>query len=360
MAKGQPVLFLESILLKAGYRAGVYSSPHLLKFNERIRINGENIQDSNLIAAFEAIEANREDISLTFFEYATLAGLYLFKLQRVDVALLEVGLGGRLDATNMVDADISVLTSIGLDHQNYLGDTRELVGLEKVEISRVNKPAIIGEPDVPAKVKLRLKEIGANASFVGEHFTANQQQHTWTFNGVRQIEDLTYPQLPLQNAITAIQTTLLFDDSISDEVIKQGIKSANVPGRMELISDNPVVILDVAHNPQAARYLKAQLAKYQEKNIYALCGMLKDKDISKVIQEITEVITHWNLVTLDVERGATAFEMKAFFDDHKQINCFTSIKAGWDDLKTKITADDVVIVFGSFYTVAGFKMLKQG
>ena len=358
--KGTTCAFLESILLKAGYSVGVYSSPHLLKFNERVRINGQDVQDSDLISAFETIESNRKGISLTFFEYATLAGLYIFKQKQVDVVLLEVGLGGRLDATNIIDADISVLTSIGLDHQAYLGNTRESVGIEKVGVCRADNPAIIGEPDVPEQVIQRLAQIGSQTSFVDKHFAKTEKEQNWAFKGIRQIDNLTYPSLPIQNAVTAIQTILSFNDAISDDIIREGIKSARVPGRMELISTHPTVLLDVAHNPQSARYLKSQLSKFQGKRVFALCGMLKDKDIQKVIDELDGAFNHWNLVTLDVDRGAKASEIGLYFKDSSSIDCFDSVEAGWNELKAKITEDDVVIVFGSFYTVAGFKMLKQG
>ncbi len=333
--KGTTCAFLESILLNAGYSVGVYSSPHLLKFNERVRINGDDIDDSDLIAAFEMIRAHRRDISLTFFEYATLAGLYIFKQKQVDVVLLEVGLGGRLDATNIIDADISVLTSIGLDHQAFLGDTRESVGIEKAGVCREHRPAIIGEPDVPEKVMLKLRDIGSRTSYAGKQFFGTEQENNWVFSGVRQIDGLAYPSLPLQNAVTAIQTVLHLDDSIADEAIRQGIQTANIPGRMELVATDPSVFLDVAHNPQSARYLKTQLAKYQNKRIYALCGMLIDKDIQKVIDELSDSISAWNFVTLDVDRGATAEEIRQFFNGSAQTGCFDSVEAGWNDLKTK-------------------------
>ena len=358
--KGTTCAFLERILLKAGYRVGVYSSPHLLRFNERVRIDGEDVHDSDLIHAFECIELIRNEISLTFFEFTTLAGILIFKQKCVNVVLLEVGLGGRLDATNIIDSDMSVITSIDLDHQFFLGNTRESVGIEKVGVCRARKPAIMGEPNVPVKVQQKLVEIEADTYFVGKQFSSQLNETHWSFIGKRSIDNIDYPQLPLQNAVTAVETILHFDDSITDEIIRDGIKEANVPGRMERVSSSPLLLLDVAHNPHAARYLNSQLLKYKDRNIYALCGMLKDKDIQTVINELTESVSHWNLATLDVERGATAQEIADCFETQDDVRCFCSIKSAWEDLREKITVNDVVIVFGSFYTVAGFKMLKQG
>ncbi|MBM7074159.1 bifunctional tetrahydrofolate synthase/dihydrofolate synthase [Shewanella sp. 202IG2-18] len=358
--KGTTCAFLENIFLNANYQVGVYSSPHLLKFNERVRINNRNATDDQLIEAFKQIELAREEITLTFFEYSTLSALYVFKQQAVDIVLLEVGLGGRLDATNMIDANIAVLTSIGLDHQEYLGNTRESVGIEKVGVCRKERPAIIGEPEVPHAVKQRLKEIGANTYFVGDDFNSFDESNHWSFNGLRVINNIPAPQLPLQNAVTAIQTALMFDPTLTDEMIKSGVEQASLPGRMELVSQQPKVYLDVAHNPQSAQYLKRQLNKFEGKRVFALCGMLKDKDIQSVIQCLQTEFYEWNLVSLDVSRGAESSELAECFDSQQNINCFGDLNEAWANLKLKITDDDVVIVFGSFYTVAGFKKLKQG
>ena len=356
--KGTTCAFLENILLKSNYSVGVYSSPHLLKFNERVRVNGSNVVDSKLIEAFEAIEVARKEITLTFFEYATLAGLYVFLKEKVDVILLEVGLGGRLDATNIIDADISVLTSIGLDHQEFLGNTRESERKKKIGICRTGKPAIIGEPDVPENVKAKLKDIAANTSFVNADFSSRKGTYNWSFYGVRTITDIPEPQLPLQNAVTAIQTILLFDNTISDNTIRDGIRDACLAGRMEQVSSNPSVYLDVAHNPQSACYLKSQLERFKGKKIFALCGMLKDKDIQTVLTELSESMSSWHLVTLDVKRGATSEEMQQNLNSQKDVHCFCSVEEAWDDLKQKISSNDVVIVFGSFYTVSDFKRLS--
>lgn len=358
--KGTTCAFLENIFLNANYQVGVYSSPHLLKFNERVRINSRDATDDQLIEAFKQIELAREEITLTFFEYSTLSALYVFRQQAVDIVLLEVGLGGRLDATNMIDTNIAVLTSIGLDHQEYLGNTRESVGIEKVGVCRKDRAAIIGEPEVPQAVKQRLKEIGARVHFVGQDFDSFDDNDSWTFNGLRVINNISFPQLPLQNAVTAIQAALMFDPSLTDEMIKSGVEQASLPGRMELVSQQPMIYLDVAHNPQSAQYLKTQLRKFEGKRVFALCGMLKDKDIQSVIQCLQVEFYEWNLVSLDVSRGAKSSELAEYFDAKQNINCFHNLNDAWDNLKLKITDDDVVIVFGSFYTVAGFKKLKQG
>ncbi|MGB0894874.1 MAG: bifunctional tetrahydrofolate synthase/dihydrofolate synthase [Parashewanella sp.] len=368
--KGTTCRLIESVLTVAGKNVGVYSSPHLLKFNERIRICGKDVTDAALIKAFYAIELNRNDISLTFFEYATLAALYIFSQADLDVILLEVGLGGRLDATNIIDADIGVITSIDLDHQEYLGNTRELVGIEKAGISRADQPFIIGEPDLPSPVLRLLKQKSAIPISVGTAFEYAINNNDWEYSGVdsngqRHIIDLPMPELPLPNAATAITTILQYSADITDEYIRKGIACASMAGRFEQLSQSPRILLDVAHNPHAAKLLKQRLKqllhKELHKKVYALCGMLKDKDIGSVLNVMANVIDDWSLVDLEVERGAQAGQLKQALIDEKQVHCFASISDAWQRLKHKITDEDVVIVFGSFYTVSGFKkLIEQG
>lgn len=355
--KGTTCAMLENILRLSGLTVGVYSSPHMLKYNERVRINGSDVSDSDFVTAFEQIEAARGDISLTFFEYATLAGLILFKAAQLDVVILEVGLGGRLDATNIIDADISVLTSVDLDHESYLGNTRELVGREKAGIFRRGKPAIVGEPNLPHTVNDVANEVGAILYRVGNEFSYQVHGNLWDFQGqVLKLHDLALPTLPLPNAVTVLAVIEQGWPDITTSIIAEGISTARLTGRLERVSEKPLVLLDVAHNPHAARFLVQQLAPIVVgKRVFALCGMLKDKDIAGVLPVINPLIDTWYLVSLHGERGASSAMLRKTLATEAAAFEFEDISEAWSALKAQINPDDVVIVFGSFYTVAGFK-----
>lgn len=362
--KGTTCAMLASILRQADLSVGVYSSPHLLHYNERVQINQQDASDASLIEAFCAIEAARGDISLTFFEYATLAGLYLFKAAKVDVIILEVGLGGRLDATNMIDSTATILTSIDLDHQEYLGDTRELVGREKAGVFRPDCLAIIGEPDLPMSVTEYAHQIGTTLYRVGHEFDYHKDQsHSdqWHFTSMQQTySGLSVPKLPLANAASVVALLSHIWPHISQQQINQGLQQAQLAGRLEQVSEQPLVLLDVAHNPHAARYLAQQLQAYQGRRIVALCGMLKDKDITSVLATLAEQISQWNFVSLDIPRGASAQTLRQALPNdacRDRASEFVDISSAWHAIQTTVKADDVVIVFGSFYTVAGFKLL---
>lgn len=358
--KGSTCAMLENILRGAGLKVGVYSSPHILKYNERIRIDGKDADDEAILKAFDAIETARGEISLTFFEFATLTGLLLFKQAGLDVAILEVGLGGRLDATNLIDADIAVLTSIDLDHKEYLGDTRELVGREKAGIFRAARPAVVGEPDLPVTVNQVADTLGAHLYRVGQEFSYQRSSDSWSYQGKsRTLTQMPLPQLPLPNAATVIATIEAVGErfDISDRQLVDGIVTARLAGRLEQISDSPLIIADVAHNPHAARFLKQELSRWPGKRVLALCGMLKDKDFGAVLSELNPVVAHWYLVSLGGERGASASALAASLPSGAVFDTFDEIA----DAKAAIIAEagetDVVIVFGSFYTVSGFKSL---
>jgi dihydrofolate synthase/folylpolyglutamate synthase len=362
--KGTTCAMLAAILRQAGLSVGVYSSPHLLHYNERVQINQQDASDASLIEAFCAIEAARGDISLTFFEYATLAGLYLFKAAKVEVVILEVGLGGRLDATNIIDSTATVLTSIDLDHQEYLGDTRELVGREKAGVFRSNCLAIIGEPNLPLSVTEYANQIRTSLYRVGHEFDYHKdhnQPTLWHFTSAQQsYTGLVVPRLPLANAASVVALLSHIWPHISQQQINQGLQQAQLAGRLEQVSEQPLVLLDVAHNPHAARYLAQQLQAYQGRRIVALCGMLKDKDIKSVLATLAEQISHWNFVSLDNPRGASAQALRqALPNDNcrQHVSEFSDIASAWQAIQATVEADDVVIVFGSFYTVAGFKSL---
>lgn len=359
--KGTTCAMIEQIMSQAGYKVGVYSSPHMLNYNERVRVAGIDASDQALIDAFCAIDQARGEISLTFFEYATLAGLVIFKQSALDLVILEVGLGGRLDATNIIDADISVVTSIDIDHQEYLGDTRELVGREKAGIFRAGRPAIVGERELPESVVEVASGIGAQLLTVGDAFDYKLHNDSWDFNGaLLSLSGLPIPKLPLQNAATALAVIEQLMPSISEHAIHQGLLQAKLTGRLELFSDVPLIVLDVAHNPHAARYLKQQLAAYSSRRVVALCGMLKDKDCHAVISTLDDVVDTWYFTGLDCERSASADLLVSCLSQGSVGYPFESIALAYRALTNNICDDDVVIVFGSFYTVAEFKKLNLG
>ena len=359
--KGTTCAMIEAAMLMSGQTVGVYSSPHLLHYNERVRINGVDVTDPELVAAFEAIELARAEISLTFFEYATLAGLYLFKAAELDVVLLEVGLGGRLDATNLIDADIAVVTSIDLDHQEYLGDTRELVGAEKAGIFRAGRPAIVGEPDCPESLLAVAKKVGARLYRVDADFSYQCSEQSWHYQGQYfDLPQLPLPFLPQPNAATVIAVLEHLCPSISADILAKSVGQTQLAGRLEYLSHSPKVIVDVAHNPHAARYLKSRLAAMPKGRLFALCGMLKDKDARSVLQELSSDVQQWFLCDLAVPRGASATDLAAMLPDGVTAATFNQMSEAWMAIKAQLRSEDVVIVFGSFYTVAGFKDLYKG
>jgi len=361
--KGTTCVFIEQILLGSGVSVGVYSSPHMVNYNERVRINGDDAADSALIEAFEAINCARDEISLSFFEFATLAGLYIFKAVAPDVILLEVGLGGRLDATNIIDADIGVVTSIDLDHQEYLGDTRDSVGREKAGIFRKSKPAIVGEPNIPDSIFSVANEVGANLYRVNQSFNyqVDSRSQTWQFNGqILTLDNIPLPQLPLPNAATALAVIEHGWPQLSVAVIKKAIGEARLSGRLEMVSEAPLVLLDVAHNPHAARYLASRLEAYKPKRLFALCGMLKDKDSTEVINILAPQVDHWSFTRLKTERTAEAMALKAALTSQCAAEIYDSVELAWQAISSEVTDEDLVIVFGSFYTVAEFKDLQIG
>ncbi|BAJ02847.1 bifunctional tetrahydrofolate synthase/dihydrofolate synthase [Shewanella violacea] len=364
--KGTTCAMVEQVLLLSGERVGVYSSPHMLKYNERVRIDGQDVDDRSFIQAFDAINLARGDISLSYFEFATLAGLYIFKAAKLDTVLLEVGLGGRLDAINIIDADIAVITSIDLDHQEYLGDTRESVGMEKAGILRANKPAIIGEPNLPTCVLEYANELGAVLHRVGKEFSYTCEAVFWQFTGLQTMNDIPMPSLPLPNAATALALLELGWPQLSGDIIRQGIQEARLTGRLEVVSEQPLVLLDVAHNPHAARYLAKQLEKHPAKRLFAICGMLKDKDCRQVIEVLAPLVDVWSFTSLQTDRSASGEGLKKIFVEQVQqishplayAKHFDSVESAWRTISAEICQGDVVIVFGSFYTVAEFKNIE--
>lgn len=349
--KGTTCHTLEMVLMAAGYSVGVYSSPHLVRYTERVRIQNEELDEAYHTAAFAEIEAARGETSLTYFEYSTLSALLLFKQLNVDVVILEVGLGGRLDATNIVDADVAVVTSIALDHTDWLGPDRESIGREKAGVFRGGKPAIVGEPDMPQTIADVAAEKGAQLLRRGVDWSYSVDADGWSFkDGKSELTGLPLPLVPQPNAATALAALRASWLDVSETAIRQGLKEAALPGRFQIISDAPCVILDVAHNPHAAAYLADRLAQLPKKGrVLAVIGMLHDKDIAGTLACLAGQVDSWYCAPLEGPRGATAAQL---VEHLKTGEVCSSVAEAWHAAMAAAGADDTVLVCGSFHTVA--------
>ncbi|EHD20745.1 MULTISPECIES: bifunctional tetrahydrofolate synthase/dihydrofolate synthase [Brenneria] len=349
--KGTTCCTLESILLAEGLRVGVYGSPHLLRYTERVRIQGKELPETQHCQAFAEIEAGRGDVSLTYFEFGTLAALRLFKQAQLDVVILEVGLGGRLDATNIVDADVAVVTSIALDHTDWLGKDRDSIGREKAGIFRAGKPAVVGEPDMPGSIAQAAAEQGAVLLRRGRDWDFSIQRDGWSWqNKQRELSGLPLPHVPLANAASALGALNYSPLNVSEEAIRQGLSQAALPGRFQIVGEKPLLILDVAHNPHAAAYLANRLAMLpQGGKVRAVVGMLADKDIGGTLSHLTPQVDEWYCAPLDVPRGATAGQLAQYLEHCRQ---FADVAGAWRQAMSESAEQDIVIVCGSFHTVA--------
>ena len=361
--KGSTVAFVEAIARAAGWKVGAYTSPHLFAYNERVRLHGVDATDGELVAAFEAIEAARGDIALTYFEFGTLAALQLFAAAGLDLAVLEVGLGGRLDAVNLVDADVAVITTVDLDHQEYLGDNREQIGSEKVGIARAWKPLILGEDDPPSSVLGRAYAIGASTWRANNDFFFEPiNDRHWCWREVGHAIELPMPGLAgpsqLRNAATAIAALRALDAPIADSAIAAGVATARLPGRLQsFVRDGVEIIVDVGHNPQAARELAAWLSQSPaQARTWAIYAALADKDLLGVVDALSGQVDRWLLAGLEQvgPRGIAVM-------DFAQRLAGTAAGSGdrHPDVESALAAaqaqarpGDRVLVFGSFHTAA--------
>jgi dihydrofolate synthase / folylpolyglutamate synthase len=365
--KGSTVALLEGMLRAAGYRTGCYTSPHLLRYNERIRIDGVDASDDALVASFERIEAARGAIPQTYFEFGTLAALDLMARASLDVAILEVGLGGRLDAVNIVDADVAVVTTVDLDHQDWLGNDRDSIGREKAGIARAGRPAIVGEPDPPRGLLDALRAIGATIIRADETYTADVPNGAGAWRWEHQ--DGTSFALPLPaldapvqiaNAATAIAAIHALGSrvDVSPEAIRHALAAVRVAGRLQCIADHPRTLVDVGHNPQAARALAAWLdAQPASGRVFAVYGALADKDIAGVVTAIGARIDRWFLAGLDrdtprgLAAGALAATVAAALPDAASA-AYATVADAWAAARACAGEDDTVLLFGSFFVAA--------
>ena len=320
--KGSVCAMLESILHAAGYRVGCYTSPHLLHYNERVRIAKQQASDAELCTAFEKIEQARGEVPLTYFEFGTLAAMQCFIEHKVEIAILEVGLGGRLDAVNVFDSDCAVVTSVDIDHTDYLGETREQIAFEKAGIFRKGRVAICADADVPQAIRAHAREVGAELWCIGNEFGFTAHQGQWDYRSMIGARNaLPYPALrgafQLNNASAALAALDALKERlpVSMEAVRRGLVEVNLPGRFQVVPGRPQLILDVAHNPHAARSLAENLASMPPARTFAVFAMLRDKDIAGVARALDAHVDVWLAAGIDAPRGATAAELARVLQD---------------------------------------------
>ena len=387
--KGSTVAMLESIFTEAGYQVGSYTSPHLLQYNERIKINTVPVSDALICDSFERIDTARNDISLTYFEFGTLAAIDIFHQQLCDIVILEVGLGGRLDAVNVIDADVALVTTVDIDHQDWLGSDKETIAIEKAGIYRQNKPAIYGDSDCPQSIlhiveqqKLTFYQYSADYQY-----EVREQQWDWLSLPVdkknesdNKLELFSRYNLPLPNLQGAAQlknaaNVLMVLDllkqtcPVTQAEIKRGFQSVQLPGRFQVVSTDPIVVLDVAHNVQATEVLRMSLESLNRNRagkLHVIVGMLNDKDVSDVISVLEPIVDSWRVIELDTPRAMPASVIQALLTDVlsaseqstgvvvKKIQCFSNFEQAYQDFcenNLLLNTIDTLLVFGSFFTV---------
>jgi dihydrofolate synthase/folylpolyglutamate synthase len=358
--KGSTVAMLDSILRAEGYVTGVYTSPHIIRYNERIQVNGSQASDEWICQVFTEIDQARGDISLTYFEFGTLAALLIFQQQGIDVAVLEVGLGGRLDAANLWDADIAVITSIGIDHVAWLGNDREKIGFEKAGIMRSEKPVICGDPEPPASIAEHAASTHARLIQYGQHYQWKKGLDSWSW----QYQGLQYQQLPLpslrgdiqlQNAATALTALAVSGLNISEKALRKGLKNIVLMGRLQKVQDEPEVLLDVAHNAHAAKELAIYLRNHKKQGkTRAVFSILADKNIEDVTPYLKDVVDEWYVSAVNDTR---AMSTHSIIEALQKTGCtvagsYTTIDKAMDQALKHSLAKDRVVIFGSFLVIS--------
>ncbi len=361
--KGSSVAFLENIFSAAGYRVGAYTSPHLFRYNERIRINGSEVDDAALCEAFAAVDEARGATSLSYFEFGTLAALYLFRQAPLDIVVLEVGLGGRLDAVNIIDPAIALVTSIGIDHCAWLGADRELIGREKAGIFRAQRPAICSDSSPPASVEQRAREISADWYCLGQAFSHNPEGAGWSWHGVGSaLRALPRPSLPgehqLDNAAGVLMALELLNSRhpVTRAAIEQGLQSVKLAGRCQVVAGPVEQVFDVAHNTDSASCLLQVLEDRPcDGSTRVVLGMLDDKEVAEFASRLAPAVQHWYFAGLDTGRGLSAQDLQERVEA-AGIKCvhlsFPDVPAAWRQAVTDSEAGDRIVVCGSFFTVA--------
>lgn len=367
--KGSSAAMLDAIGRQAGYRTGLFTSPHLLRYNERIRIDGEVATDQALCQIFTDIEQARGDIPLTYFEFGTLAAFLLFARAELDLAILEVGLGGRLDAVNLIDADAALVTGVALDHQDWLGDDIEDIAYEKAGIFRGGRPAVYASAEAPSRLRRHAAAIGADLQLAGADFSVLENGQTWDWQGRRTRRGgLPLPTLrgrhQLDNAagVLALLDTLADVLPVDQKAVREGLLGARQHGRFELIPGEPTWVLDVAHNPQAAASLATNLADLkQQGRLLAVFAMLGDKDVATVQKSLSDQVDDWFLAGLDEPRGLSGMALlQRLADDTAVRGVHESVPEALAAARSSAASTDVILVFGSFHTVAAAQRWLAG
>jgi dihydrofolate synthase/folylpolyglutamate synthase len=370
--KGSTASFVDRMLSAGGYRVGLYTSPHLLRYNERVRIAGADVDDPTLCAAFAAVEAARQEVPLTYFEFGTLAALWLFARARLDALVLEVGLGGRLDAVNIVDADVAIVTTIAIDHTDYLGSTREDIGREKAGIFRPGRVAVCADRDPPAALIGYARAVGAPLLRLGVDFGYVAQANQWGYfgpGGAR--HGLPYPALrgayQLANATAALTALDVVRERLplGMGAVREALVGIELPGRFQVLPGRPVTVLDVAHNAQAAQALADNVASmgFHPRTV-AVFGIMADKDIDAVIAALKARVDRWLVATLPPPRGATASHLRARLEQAgvapDAILAFDNPGKAYLAAQETAAEADRIIIFGSFLTVGATLALPRG
>ena len=369
--KGSTCAMLEAILTQAGFRTGLFTSPHLVRFEERCRIRGQNVDASDLVAAFARVESARAEISLTYFEFTTLAILDTLARAGLDAVILEVGLGGRLDAVNIIDTDCAIITSIDIDHAELLGDTREKIGFEKAGILRTGRPAIVSDPVPPQSVIDRATEIGADLWLLGRDFnySGDKQQWAWAGRG-RRYAGLAYPalrganQLINASGVLAALTAMRQQLPVTAQAVRNGLALVDLPGRFQVVPGQPALVLDVAHNPHSVAALALNLdAMGFYPTTHAVFGAMADKDLTPMLQRMNPLVDRWYFADLPTPRAASGAALQAAWQALTQRKdassaVFSQPLDALHAAAAKAQAADRIVVFGSFYTVGG--VLEHG
>ncbi len=356
--KGSTIALIEKICLAAQLRVGTYTSPHITNYRERIKINGQMVSEKRLCEHFAQVTQFNEDMTLTYFEYGTLAALSIFKEEPLDILLLEVGLGGRLDAVNMIDPNIAIITHIDIDHTEWLGNTREAIGKEKAGIFRSNQKAICGDSQPPKIIKEIAKDLGTQLSFMGVHFSYTEYEESWDWCGETvHYKNLPKPSLRLDNAAIALQGISYLSEyfSISQEAICQGLVGANLLGRQQFVDSRPMKLFDVAHNSQACHALAERIQALEVLGrVICIMGMLEDKDSTASLKPFESIVDEWFFPDLRVSRAASPH--KVVKNLPKKIRdrsiIVDSVAIAWKTALEQANDGDLIVVFGSFHTVS--------
>ena len=357
--KGTTSALIENALLLEGRSVGVYSSPHLLDYRERVRINGALPDAAAFCDAFEQVEKARGDISLTYFEFGTLAAMLMLMAAELDVVVLEVGLGGRLDATNIITPDCAVITSIGLDHQDWLGDTREKIAVEKAGIIRHGGKVVIGEPEPPHTLREAVKALNADAWWRNDDFSITRSTDGGvTFNAAEQSLKLSDTAIPLNNVATALAVLKHAGFIVSDMTMQQAVANTQLPGRRQLIAGQPATYLDVGHNPQATESLAEWLDSKTFERLHIVVAMLNDKAPAASLAPFKRFAPQWYLASTHGPRGLPAEKLAAAVEN-TQRRLFAAVTEAYEAARQDAQSEDLILVVGSFHTVADILALPH-